>query len=726
MMKHKWLIWLTCALLLLSGWTYNASVSLAAVTGSSLTVEQDDDHLIISGESEQADPDLIPLIVKDSLGQLLYFQDVAGAGQPFQVEFQIPAWAATGTAEATLYSTVVATERFTIKDGQTGGNKKMNVSIRIVGDDGEEILKKKTFSLSKRSSVFDLLKVAAEDNGLDYEVRDPDQDGEQVYLVSIDGLAEFDQGPGSGWVYKVNKEGPQTSIDRYELSNGDNVEFLYTTDLGESQDVGSDKSGVSSSYQASVSADVSSAIVRLDAAESVKDIVEIARGLFWDLADYEIAKQQTMIPDVSLFLQAAYERAGMLEERKSIVSNPLEPDVQEVSSLEVKDSLDQQAELKDELEELLESSNLYKSLLGKLKPVILVPFPTKTESNIMKVFVEPNARERLLEAGATLAMAKGSLKAELTLNPAFTTNNTLWVMVRTYDDQEQTKQFDEWQSTTNTEPVPLTRSYRVESSEANAVKINLQVPVTGSIDDSNWPVLYQRTQADAKWSPVVSLISITKSKASVSVKAGADLVVAAVSHSFEDVLQSGESSTQWKEAIAALFGWGVVQGKTPTDFGSNQPVSRAEFYALLTRIEEGNIAPVAQKQGATPQFSDVPQGSWFAPIVQTAVEQGWTTGRSQNKFAPQATMTRSEVAVLLTRLFEQKMGQQAEATPLVNVRDVQQTPAWASHGMNVATANQWLIPDQQGNILPLTSITRKDAAYAIYRYYVAKYTSNDK
>ena len=56
------------------------------------------------------------------------------------------------------------------------------------------------------------------------------------YVVSINGLAEFDYGPGSGWMFTVNGNFPDIASIQYVLGDGDRVEWLYTRDLGD--DVG--------------------------------------------------------------------------------------------------------------------------------------------------------------------------------------------------------------------------------------------------------------------------------------------------------------------------------------------------------------------------------------------------------------------------------------------------------------------------------------------------------
>lgn len=57
-----------------------------------------------------------------------------------------------------------------------------------------------------------------------------------AYVEGINNLYEFDGGSLSGWMYKVNGWFPNYGASRYQLENGDVIEWVYTFDLG--RDVG--------------------------------------------------------------------------------------------------------------------------------------------------------------------------------------------------------------------------------------------------------------------------------------------------------------------------------------------------------------------------------------------------------------------------------------------------------------------------------------------------------
>ena len=107
------------------------------------------------------------------------------------------------------------------------------VYIRVADPYGTTYLRKTTCEFEDGETAYSLLLKT----GLSVDSRRSEYG---VYVESIEGLGEFDEGSGSGWMYKVNGEFPGYSSALYDLSSGDYVEWVYTRDLGE--DVGGSSS----------------------------------------------------------------------------------------------------------------------------------------------------------------------------------------------------------------------------------------------------------------------------------------------------------------------------------------------------------------------------------------------------------------------------------------------------------------------------------------------------
>lgn len=86
-------------------------------------------------------------------------------------------------------------------------------------------------------SVFDVLLREAKENKVHMEsVGTPGYNSN--YVEGIGNIYEFDAGELSGWMYKVNDWFPNYGSSRYQLKDGDKIEWIYTCDLG--RDIGGD------------------------------------------------------------------------------------------------------------------------------------------------------------------------------------------------------------------------------------------------------------------------------------------------------------------------------------------------------------------------------------------------------------------------------------------------------------------------------------------------------
>lgn len=92
-----------------------------------------------------------------------------------------------------------------------------------------EILTDFEVGFDSGDTVFDALKNACKQNKIQFEY---DGSGDSVYIKGIDYLYEFDCGDLSGWEYCVNGEFPNVGCNAVKLSDGDDIKWLYTCDLG--------------------------------------------------------------------------------------------------------------------------------------------------------------------------------------------------------------------------------------------------------------------------------------------------------------------------------------------------------------------------------------------------------------------------------------------------------------------------------------------------------------
>lgn len=106
--------------------------------------------------------------------------------------------------------------------------------VKLVPKDGI-IYPEQTVIFYEGESVFNLLLREMKRNKIHMEFENTPIYN-SAYIEGIGNLYEFDCGELSGWMYKVNDWFPNYGCSRYQLKEGDKVEWVYTCDLG--KDVG--------------------------------------------------------------------------------------------------------------------------------------------------------------------------------------------------------------------------------------------------------------------------------------------------------------------------------------------------------------------------------------------------------------------------------------------------------------------------------------------------------
>nr|WP_306812836.1 S-layer homology domain-containing protein [Paenibacillus soyae] len=182
--------------------------------------------------------------------------------------------------------------------------------------------------------------------------------------------------------------------------------------------------------------------------------------------------------------------------------------------------------------------------------------------------------------------------------------------------------------------------------------------------------------------------------------------VLSYSKSFQDV-----ADTHWaSHAVKELAAMGIVQGVTFDEFRPGGSVTRAEFAAMLVR------ALGLQADGEEePAFADVAADSWYAGAVAAAAEYGIVQGRGGNLFAPEVTITREEMAVMLVRAAELIVGEPLVAEEDAIFVDGGEISEWAKDAVNVAYALELVQGDEMGRFKPQGTATRAHSAQVIHR-----------
>ncbi|WP_339252238.1 DUF4430 domain-containing protein [Sporosarcina sp. FSL W8-0480] len=105
------------------------------------------------------------------------------------------------------------------------------ITISIVISNEEVPLLPTTMEIDDGDTVLKALINITKQNKIQLDYRGGQ--GATAYIEGIANVYEFDRGQGSGWMYRVNGIFPDRGAGAVKLQSGDQVEWLYTTNLGE-------------------------------------------------------------------------------------------------------------------------------------------------------------------------------------------------------------------------------------------------------------------------------------------------------------------------------------------------------------------------------------------------------------------------------------------------------------------------------------------------------------
>lgn len=100
------------------------------------------------------------------------------------------------------------------------------------------------------------------------------------------------------------------------------------------------------------------------------------------------------------------------------------------------------------------------------------------------------------------------------------------------------------------------------------------------------------------------------------------------------------------DAVEYVVRRGLFNGTAPNKFEPDSSMTRAMVVTVLWRYEG---SPYAQSSN----FSDVPDGSWYDQAVSWAAYNGVVNGVGNNKFDPDARVTREQLATIIYRYCKQ-------------------------------------------------------------------------
>lgn len=173
---------------------------------------------------------------------------------------------------------------------------------------------------------------------------------------------------------------------------------------------------------------------------------------------------------------------------------------------------------------------------------------------------------------------------------------------------------------------------------------------------------------------------------------------------------SDVQSNYWAaEFIDELSDRGVIRGFPDGSFRPNDPVTRAQFAAMVRQAFDRNPTRNAIN------FRDVPSNYWAFSAIQEAYTTGFLSGYPNNVFQPNQNIPREQVLVSLSSGLNYTVN--GSSTTAVSVyQDASSISNFAVNGVAAATQKQIVVNYPNVEFLnPNRSATRAEVAAFIYQ-----------
>lgn len=160
-----------------------------------------------------------------------------------------------------------------------------------------------------------------------------------------------------------------------------------------------------------------------------------------------------------------------------------------------------------------------------------------------------------------------------------------------------------------------------------------------------------------------------------------------------------------EEAIYALRDAGILNGRSETEFDPNSAVTREEFTKLLV------LALGAYDESAVADFADCADGAWYTPYVASGRKKGLISGLSEDVFGVGRSISRQEMAVMIAR---GAIGGEVPTADNSGFADDEKVSGWAKGAVSYVRENGLMSGMGDNSFAPLETVTRAQAAKAIY------------
>lgn len=168
----------------------------------------------------------------------------------------------------------------------------------------------------------------------------------------------------------------------------------------------------------------------------------------------------------------------------------------------------------------------------------------------------------------------------------------------------------------------------------------------------------------------------------------------------------------YKDAVQYVYDNGLMAGTDKDKFSPKRNLTRAQVAQILYAM-----AGAPTPTGSVDVFTDVVPGEWYVDAIKWAVGENIMGGVSADKMAPNADISRQQLALMLYAYAGHPEVAKADAAVLENFTDKGSVDDWAADAMTWAVKNGYISGTSADKLSPKGTANRAQAAIIIMNYH---------
>ncbi len=164
-----------------------------------------------------------------------------------------------------------------------------------------------------------------------------------------------------------------------------------------------------------------------------------------------------------------------------------------------------------------------------------------------------------------------------------------------------------------------------------------------------------------------------------------------------------------QETIEMMTANQITAGRTNESFKPDENITRAEFASYLVNM----LGLEGELQG---NFKDVSQDAWYYNSVGLAAINGLVSGVGEGNFAPEATITRQDMAVMMAKAYKLQYGEDMKGSADAFADSIM-ISEYATQAVYAAKYHEIVGGFADGSFRPTQTATRAQAAQMLRSFW---------